>query len=173
MDLETLNRLPDAEAKAALRACCGSKLWAAKVAAHRPFSGLDHLLSVADEAWWELTHDDWLIAFAAHPRIGERPSGEGAHARWSAGEQATALRSDDAVRAEIAHDNREYEERFGHVFLISAAGKSGEEILAELRRRMRHSPATELEIAAEEQAKITRLRLERLITEPESAPSGA
>lgn len=163
MDLDTFNLMPAAEAKAALRACCGSKPWAAKVAAYRPFSGLDHLLAVADEAWWELTHDDRLIAFSAHPRIGERPAGEGAHARWSASEQAEAQRSEEKVRDEIARGNAKYERRFGHVFLICASGRSGEEILAELRRRLANDPETELRIAAEEQAKITRLRLERLI----------
>lgn len=163
MDLETLNALPAAEAKTVLLACCGSPRWAAAVADRRPFRDLGHLREAADEAWWALDEADWLEAFAAHPRIGERAAGGAAHARWSAGEQADAQRAEQAVRDEVARLNVDYERRFGHVFLICASGKSGEAILGELRRRLDESPAAELRTAAEEQAKITRLRLERLI----------
>jgi OHCU decarboxylase len=163
IDLAAFNALPPVVAAAEFLACCGSPRWAAAMAALRPFRDLDHLHEAADEAWWALDEGDWLTAFAAHPRIGERAAGGGAHARWSAGEQADAQRSEQAVRDEIARLNVDYERRFGHVFLICASGRSGEEILAELRRRLRNDPETELRIAAEEQAKITRLRLERLI----------
>lgn len=163
MDLATFNTLPPVVAAAELLACCGSPRWAAAVAALRPFRDLDHLLEAADEAWWALDEADWLEAFVVHPRIGERAAGDGAHAGWSNEEQSAAQRAEQAVRDEIAHGNVEYEQRFGHVFLICAAGKSGEEILAELRRRLDESPEAELRTAAEEQAKITRLRLERLI----------
>lgn len=163
MDLATFNTLLPVVAAAELLTCCGSPRWAAAVAALRPFRDLDHLQEAADEAWWALDEADWLEAFAAHPRIGERAAGGGAHAGWSKEEQSAAQRSEQAVRDEIARLNAEYEERFGHVFLICASGKSGEEILAELHRRLDNEPATELRIAAEEQAKITRLRLERLI----------
>jgi OHCU decarboxylase len=166
MDLATFNALPHDDAAEELLACCGSRRWAAAVAGLRPYRDLDHLLQEADEAWRALDEDDWLEAIEAHPRIGERAAGGGAHERWSAGEQAEAQRSEQAVRDEIARLNVEYERRFEHVFLISAAGRSGEEILAELRRRLRNDPATELRIAADEQAKITRLRLERLMAEP-------
>jgi OHCU decarboxylase len=165
MDLATFNALPPVVAAAELFACCGSPRWAAAVAALAPFRDLDHLREAADEAWWALDEADWLEAFAAHPRIGERATGGGAHAGWSAEEQSAAQRAEQAVRDEIARGNAEYEERFGHVFLICASGRSGEEILAELRRRLRNDPETELRIAAEEQVKITRLRLERLLDE--------
>lgn len=166
MDLATLDALPTAAAAEELLACCGSPRWAAAVAARRPFRDLDHLQQAADEAWWALDEEDWRRAFAAHPRIGERAAGGGTHARWSAGEQSAAGRADQAVRDEIARGNVEYEERFGHVFLICASGRSGEEILADLRRRLRNPPEVELRTAAEEQAKITRLRLARLIEAP-------
>ena len=163
MDLDTLNLLPAAEAEAELLACCGSKRWAAAVAARRPFRDAGHLREAADEAWWALDEADWLEAFEAHPRIGERAVGGGSHARWSAGEQAEAQRSEETVRDEIARHNVDYEHRFGHVFLICASGRSGEEILGELRRRVGNPAEIELRTAAEEQAKITRLRLKRLI----------
>ncbi|HUO86001.1 MAG TPA: 2-oxo-4-hydroxy-4-carboxy-5-ureidoimidazoline decarboxylase, partial [Thermoanaerobaculia bacterium] len=119
----------------------------------------------AEEIWWQLTAADWLEAFAAHPRIGERAAGESTSARWSAGEQAGATAAADDVKQAIAAGNRRYEERFGHVFLISAAGRSGSEILAALERRLANEPQRELHEAAAEQAAITRLRLERLLGE--------
>jgi 2-oxo-4-hydroxy-4-carboxy-5-ureidoimidazoline decarboxylase len=170
MDLPSFNALPHDAATEELLACCASRRWAAAVAGLRPYRDLDHLLAEADEVWRALDEDAWLEAIEAHPRIGERAAGDGAHARWSAGEQAEAQRSEQAVRDEIARLNVEYEERFEHVFLISAAGRSGEEILAELRRRLDNSLETELKIAADEQAKITRLRLERLIEERAQVP---
>lgn len=163
MDLATLNALPPVVAAAELFACCGSPRWAATVAALRPFRDLDHLREAANEAWWALDEGDWFAAFGAHPRIGERAVGESAHARWSAAEQADAQRSEETVRDEIARLNIDYERRFGHVFLICASGRGGDEILAELRRRLEGTPEEELRIAATEQAKITLLRLERLI----------
>jgi 2-oxo-4-hydroxy-4-carboxy-5-ureidoimidazoline decarboxylase len=165
MDLAAFNALPPAAAEAELLACCSSPRWAAAVAALRPFRDLDHLQEAADKAWWALDEGDWFAAFEAHPRIGERAAGEGAHARWSTAEQADAQRADQTVRDEIARGNVDYELRFGHVFLICASGRSGEEILAELRRRLDSSPETELRTAAAEQAKITRLRVERMLDE--------
>lgn len=165
MDLSTFNALPHDAAAAELLSCCDSRRWATAVAGLRPYRDFDHLLQEADEAWRALDEEDWLEAIAAHPRIGERAAGGGAHARWSAAEQSEAGRSEQAVRDEIARLNADYEERFEHVFLICASGRSGEEILAELRRRLRNDPETELRIAAEEQAKITWLRLERLLDE--------
>jgi 2-oxo-4-hydroxy-4-carboxy-5-ureidoimidazoline decarboxylase len=165
MDLATFNALPHDDAAEELLACCSSPRWAAAVAGLRPYRDLDHLLAEADAAWRALDEDTWLEAFAAHPRIGARAAGDGAHARGSVGDPAEAQRADQPVRDEIARLNVEYERRFEHVFLISAAGRSGEEILSELRRRLDHSLETELKIAADEQAKITRLRLERLLDE--------
>lgn len=163
MDLAAFDALPADDAEAELLACCGSRRWAAAVAAGRPYRDLDDLQRAADGAWWSLEEADWHEAFAAHPRIGERPRGDGAHARWSTAEQSAAGRAEAAVQDEIARGNRAYEERFGHVFLIAAHGRTGEDILAELRRRLDGTPEEELRTAAEEQAKITRLRLARLV----------
>ena len=107
----------------------------------------------------ELTDDEWLAAMKAHPRIGERGGDAPAS---SDREQARAMEAPDETKAALASENRRYEERFGHVFLIFASGRSGEEILAELRRRMKNDPATELREAKRELRAIARLRLEHL-----------
>ncbi|HEX2254461.1 MAG TPA: 2-oxo-4-hydroxy-4-carboxy-5-ureidoimidazoline decarboxylase [Thermoanaerobaculia bacterium] len=170
MDLAAFNALPDDEARAALAACCGSSRWAAATAARRPFADLAALEAAADAVWWSLDPADWREALAAHPRIGERPAGAGRAARWSSGEQArVAVESDAAVRDELARANREYEERFGHLYVICASGRGPQEILADLRARLGNDPDTELRRAAAEQAAITRLRLRRLVGEPAPA----
>lgn len=162
--LARLNALPRAAAIAELLACCGSRAWAERMADARPFASRDTLLERADSIWHALQPADWREAFRAHPRIGERAAaGAPAHAaRWSAQEQAGAQQADDVTRTELAALNREYERRFGHIFLICATGLSGEAMLEALRRRLHNDPADELHIAAEEQRRITRLRLEKL-----------
>ena len=133
--------------------------------AHRPFGSLMRILDEADEVWWSLAPDDWREAFDHHPRIGEQSAAapQGAVARaWSADEQRGVTQSSEGTRQALADGNREYERKFGHIYLVCAAGKSAEEMLALLRSRLSNDPATELQVAAGEQAKITRLRLEKL-----------
>jgi allantoicase len=153
-----LNALAASQAEEELLACCGSRAWAARVAAARPFADAEALAATADTVWAGLGRDDWLEAFAAHPRIGERSA-----SGWSGKEQAGVAAADPATLAELAEGNRVYEERFGHVFLICAAGKPAAAVLAALRERLDNDPATELRVAAEEQRRITRLRLEKLV----------
>jgi len=157
--LDRFNQLADEDAAAELLAVCHSRRWAKQVAAGRPYADLAALQETADEVWQGLGPEDWLEAFAAHPRIGE---GGGAAADWSRQEQAGVGDADD-VRERLARGNAEYEARFGHVFLISAAGRDATEILAALEQRLGNDPATELRVAAEEHRRITRLRLERLV----------
>ncbi|MCS6913033.1 MAG: allantoicase [Myxococcales bacterium] len=154
-----LNTLDDKEAEQALLACCGARSWARHMAARRPFADMAMLRQAAREVFDMLQPQDWLDAFAAHPRIGERPQGLGASARWSAEEQAGVAAEAEAFVAA----NREYEARFGHLFIACAAGKSAAELLAMLRARMSNSPEVELRVAAEEQRRITDLRLEKLV----------
>ena len=132
-----------------LYACLASRRWARAVAA-----GED-----PDRAMDELTDDEWLAAMRAHPRIGERGGDAPA---TSDREQSRAMQAPGATKAALAAENRRYEERFGHVFLIFASGRSGEEILAELRRRMANDPAAELQEAKRELRRIAKLRLERI-----------
>jgi OHCU decarboxylase len=161
--LERLNALPRALAVAELLQCCGSHAWAAAMADARPFADRTALHDASDAVWRSLARDDWLEAFRAHPRIGERASVKHRGAAWSEQEQARVLSAADAERAELATLNRLYEQRFGHIFLICATGLAPAEIREALRRRVENDPADELHIAAEEQRRITRLRLERLL----------
>jgi OHCU decarboxylase len=157
--LTRLNSLSAADAEAEFERCCGSRDWARRMTGARPFSTRAELRDIAERVWWALGPDAWLQAFAAHPKIGERPDGAG----WSAQEQAAMHTTAADTRVELAAVNVEYERRFGYIFIINATGKSGDEMLATAKRRLLNDPDTELRIAAREQAAITRLRLEKLL----------
>jgi OHCU decarboxylase len=162
LQLRWFNELSRDEAVGALLLICHSRHWAEQVADTRPYADAEALYKAADEVWMSLAPADWLEALDAHPRIGE---GGGKSAKSSKLEQAGMTRADAAVQQAIADGNREYEERFGHIFLISAAGRSAEEILANLRSRLDNDPETEVTVAAEQHRRITRLRIERLLDE--------
>jgi 2-oxo-4-hydroxy-4-carboxy-5-ureidoimidazoline decarboxylase len=166
LTLARLNALPAAEAAEHLRACCGSSRWVEAMLARRPFARVDQLLAAADDAWQATGPKDWDEAFAHHPRIGERQATAPVSATagaWSAGEQAAAGGAGAAVRAALVEANTAYERRFGRIYLVCAAGRSAEELLADVAARMRNDPEREREVAVEEQRKITRLRLNTLI----------
>ena len=158
--LARFNSLSSTDAAAGLYSCFAHRGWADRVAAGRPYGSREALNAAAERAWAELRPQDWLEAFRAHPRIGER----GGHSpEVSEREQrGVTLASRDTLEA-LARENQRYEERFGHVFLIAAAGRSADEILAELRRRVDNDPAGELAEAASEQRRITRLRIEMML----------
>jgi OHCU decarboxylase len=165
-DAGWLNALSKQEAIRELKSCCGATRWAEQMVNRRPFATGDELAAAADEIWWSLSSDDWLEAFHAHPRIGEKKAASVASAQslqWSDKEQAGVRNASEETSELLTRLNREYEARFGHIFIVCATGKSSEEMLAILRQRMGNEPATELRIAAGEQAKITRLRLKKLI----------
>jgi 2-oxo-4-hydroxy-4-carboxy-5-ureidoimidazoline decarboxylase len=157
---------PEAAARAVLP-CCGSRAWAAGVAARRPIGSAEELFAVSDEVWRGLPEDAWREAFDSHPRIGQQ------HARaatteslaWSEEEQraaaSTTASADYAARLALGERNRQYEERFGRIFIVCAAGKSAAEILAILERRMENPAHSEMLEAAEQQRQITQLRLRR------------
>jgi len=157
--LRRLNRLPDQEARMELLACCGSRRWAARVSAGRPYADNAALLAAADAAWDQATNADIREAFAAHPRIGEAERG-GAQERR---EQSASADANEATREALREGNRAYEERFGHIYLVCASGRSAAELLADLRARLGNAPEAEFRIAAEEQRAITRFRLQKLL----------
>jgi 2-oxo-4-hydroxy-4-carboxy-5-ureidoimidazoline decarboxylase len=164
LTLDALNSLGAQAAREAFTACCGARRWVEGMVSRRPFTTRDALLRCADEVWSGLTEPDWREAFAHHPRIGEtRADADVAARSWSSGEQARAMSASETARRDLAAAQRDYERRFGHIFLICATGLSAEQILAALRARMTNEPATELRVAADEQRKITRLRLEKLV----------
>ena len=156
--LAKLNHMTPLDCTAALLRCCGSHAWAAAMCGARPFEDDAALLRLADKIWFSLPEAAHLEAFGAHPKIGEQ-----AASKWSQGEQAGAANAEDQTRAELARLNQSYEAKHGHIFIVCASGRSAEEMLAELRAR--HDRADEVRTAAEEQAKITRLRLAKLLQE--------
>jgi OHCU decarboxylase len=165
--LDRLNAMPAAEAEAELLRCCGSTAWARQVVAARPFASADELVKTSDAVWNALPPEEWLAAFRAHPRIGERKAdrptaGTGA---WSGQEQAGMRDAADDTREALAQANRAYEERFGWIFLVNATGKTPDEMLALARGRLCNPPDDELLVAAEEQRRITRIRLDKLLAE--------
>jgi OHCU decarboxylase len=166
--LDQLNRFSPAQAEAEFVKCCESRNWARSLTDARPFTDADALFRKADSVWWSLSDQDWLEAFRAHPKIGKQKAAavQSEQARsWSAQEQSGVEDAAAETKAALAAGNQEYEERFGFIFIVCATGKTSEEMLAMLKARLQNDPGTELRVAAEEQRKITRLRLEKLLTQ--------
>jgi allantoicase len=143
-----------------LLACCGSLEWARRMAQGQPYATAEDLLAAADRVWWQLGAQDWLRAFAAHPRIGESAAGGRA-----AAEQSGVAGADAETMSRLAAGNRAYEERFGHIYIVCASGKSAAEMLGILESRLGNDPDAELRVAAEQQRQITRLRLGKWMSE--------
>ena len=165
--LRDVNAMTPEAARDAFRTCCGAARWVQAMSDARPYASADALFARADEAWSACGEDDWLEAFRAHPRIGERKAhaDTGAQAaRWSSQEQAAVTASGDDVRAALAEVNRAYEERFGFIYIVCASGRSPDELLSLARARLANTRDEELRNAAAEQHKILRLRLEKLLT---------
>jgi 2-oxo-4-hydroxy-4-carboxy-5-ureidoimidazoline decarboxylase len=165
--LRRLNDLPAAEARDELLRCCGSSRWAEAMTAKRPCADAPALFEAAERVWWGLEPADWREAFAHHPRIGDREALRARFAatrEWAAGEQAGVGSASEDVLTALAEGNAAYESRFGYIFIVCATGRTAPEMLALLRERLPHEAQDELRIAAGEQAKITRLRLEKLLT---------
>lgn len=164
--LEKLNRARQAAAESALLSCCGSRRWAQKMAEARPFADVAALLNQAKQIWCNLETEDWLEAFAAHPKIGAKkavPHQSAQSAEWSNGEQSGTNIATDSVRIELEETNRLYEEKLGFIFIVCATGKSAEEMLEICRQRLNNDADAEIRIAAEEQGKITEIRLKKLL----------
>jgi len=164
--LKNLNQLSRPNAIGTFMDCCGSRKWAEQMAQQRPFADDAQLFAAAERLWVELAEQDWLEAFRHHPPIGgkrAKAKQSATASRWSAKEQSDAQAASPETLKALATENRRYAEKFGYVFLVCATGKSSEEILNALRRRMPNDPQTELRMAAEEQRRIMRLRLEKLL----------
>ncbi len=156
---------PADEARAVLKQCCGSARWVELMLARRPFGTMDRLLEGAREVWFSLSNADWREAFSHHPQIGDRDALRRQFAetrQLTQKEQAGVEGASEDVLTALAAGNREYEKAFGHIFIVCATGLNAEEMLARLRERLENDPHIEIRIAAEEQAKITDLRLRAL-----------
>jgi 2-oxo-4-hydroxy-4-carboxy-5-ureidoimidazoline decarboxylase len=165
--LSAWNQAGTSEALDAMIACCGARRWAEAMVKLRPISSLQDLSAGADRIWSTMEEADWLEAFACHPRIGERNA---AHASrrsvaWSREEQWSAKNAKEKVLEELAAANAVYEQRFGFTYIVCAMGRSAEEMLTILNRRLSSDRATELCEAAEQQRQITQIRLGKWLVE--------
>ncbi|MDH5234670.1 MAG: 2-oxo-4-hydroxy-4-carboxy-5-ureidoimidazoline decarboxylase [Gemmatimonadota bacterium] len=152
-----------AEAEAVLLGCGGARGWVRGMLARRPFGTAARARAAADECWATLGPDDWREAMARHPRIGERGDAR------SAREQSGVAVASAEVRAALAEANRAYEARFGHIYLVCAAGKSAQELLDTARARLANDPVRELAVAGEELRRIMQLRLAQVMTHDDGA----
>jgi allantoicase len=163
--LARLHQMSAEEARAAFQRCCGSTRWAEALTAARPFGDSVALLRTAERVWWSLGEQDHREAFAAHPKIGEKKVPASGDAKWSTGEQSRADSASATTLAELAEYNQRYFDKHGFIFIVCASGRSADAMLADLKQRFPSSTADELRTAAEEQIKITRLRLGKLLSE--------
>jgi len=161
--LQRWNSLPIDEAEAAILACCGSKRWAKRIAVGRPYESDEQFLKTAHSVWWGLGREDWLEAYASHPRIGEVAAAHASNQMqtWSEQEQSAARTGDSDAKIALAIGNRRYEERFGYKYLVCATGKTSQELLSILQSRLSNEPGPELLEAAREQAMIMNIRLKK------------
>jgi 2-oxo-4-hydroxy-4-carboxy-5-ureidoimidazoline decarboxylase len=161
------NLLRSDEAAEEILPCCGSKAWAHGMAVRRPLLDEMTLLAASDQVWKSLSEADWMEAFRSHPRIGEShspASGPVRAAAWSGEEQRRVGAANVDAKIAIAEANLAYEQRFNRIFIVCATGKSGNEILEILRRRLLNNETTELHEAAEQQRQIMQLRLRKWLT---------
>ena len=169
MTIAELNALPAGEAREVFERCCGSAAWVERMVARRPFVNFNHLLGIGYGFWTALGPADWREAFAHHPRIGDLESLRRRFAGTSdlaSREQAAVAAASPATLEALAEGNRAYEERFGYIFIVFASGRSADEMLALLRARLGNDPEAELKIAAREQWRIMRLRLDTMLGGP-------
>lgn len=149
-----------------LKQCCGSSAWVNKMLTVFPVEDLVDLLEDAEKKWYECTEQDWKEAFSNHPKIGEIHSLKNTFtstAQWARGEQSGINNAEEKILQELAEGNKLYQKKFGYIFIVSATGKSAEELLNLLQSRLLNSPEEEIRIAMEEQNLITKIRLEKLI----------
>lgn len=159
-NLAALNNAPRKQAVAEFRRCCGSAAWVDAMVAGRPYADWNTLETLARSVWKRSKREDWLEAFSAHPRIGQQSRN-----KWAREEQSGVAGGNSATLGELEKLNLQYLEKFGYIFIVCATGKGPEEILDNLRRRVKNHPEEEVLNAAEEQRQITRLRLKKLLSE--------
>jgi 2-oxo-4-hydroxy-4-carboxy-5-ureidoimidazoline decarboxylase len=164
--LDRINLLPSDAARDELLKCCGSNRWATGMVTARPYRSARHMIDLSDQTFSTLTQEDWWEAFSHHPKIGDINSLRAKFANtraWASGEQSGVNVGSENTLRELADGNEDYLKKFGYIFIVCATGKSADEMLAILKQRLANEPANELNIAAEEQKKITRIRIEKLL----------
>jgi OHCU decarboxylase len=165
--LDAWNKADEATALEAMIACCGAKRWASAMVALRPIGSVLELSEAADRVWATMKEADWMEAFGCHPRIGERKAAHvtAKFATWSTQEQSSAVSASEKVLVEIAEGNARYEQLYGFTYIVCATGKSTEEMLVILKRRLTSNREAELREAAEQQRQITQIRLGKWLIE--------
>jgi 2-oxo-4-hydroxy-4-carboxy-5-ureidoimidazoline decarboxylase len=170
MTVQDLNNLEKETLAAELGKCCGAAAWVSSMADGVPFLSENDLLKKAEIIWSnECNVTDWFEAFTHHPKIGDVKSLQQKFAStkdWAAGEQAGVQKANDDIIAELAEGNKKYEEKFGFIFIVCATGKTAEEMLNLLNDRLPNDYEEEIKIAAQEQNKITQIRLKKLLAWP-------
>ena len=167
MNIDQFNAMSASEAKQVLARTCTASRWIEKMIACRPIIDLEDFQEKARKIWLEMTEADYLEAFDGHPKIGDPGSLKKKYGdtRESAESEQSGVASADGDTLEhLAKMNHQYLEKFGYIFIVCATGKSAEQMLTLLRTRYQNAPAAELEIAADEQRKITAIRIEKLFT---------
>jgi 2-oxo-4-hydroxy-4-carboxy-5-ureidoimidazoline decarboxylase len=164
--------LKPSDAAAEILSCCGSRAWAAQMAAKRPYADEQSLFAAADDCWLHLVEADWLEAFRSHPRIGEKHAQDkttATSAAWSRSEQRQMNDADAAILLRMQEGHRRYEERFGRIFIVCATGKQPAELLRILEDRLTHTHGEELQESARQQQQIMQLRLRKWLAGTEAA----
>ena len=172
MTIAEFDHLPEEKKKELLQQCCGSSAWVNKMLPVFPVEDLVELLDAAEEKWYGCTEDDWREAFTHHPKIGDINSVKEKFAntaQWAAGEQSKVKNAEEDTLHQLSKANEEYQNKFGFIYIVCATGRSAEDMLTDLETRLSNAEAEELKIAAAEQLKITRLRLEKLFGVNEDA----
>ncbi|MCI3221269.1 2-oxo-4-hydroxy-4-carboxy-5-ureidoimidazoline decarboxylase [Streptomyces sp. NP-1717] len=162
--LTRFNTSSDSAALAALHEVCASTAWGSALLSHRPYDTADALFAASDTATAGLTADDLAQAMAAHPPIGRPKPGDPTSAR----EQRGMAGASDELRAELLELNLAYQDRFGHVFLICATGRTGEQMRDAVRTRIGNTPEEERAVVRTELGRINRVRLTRLVEAAEA-----
>jgi 2-oxo-4-hydroxy-4-carboxy-5-ureidoimidazoline decarboxylase len=165
MTIAEFDQLDIEKKKELLHQCCGSARWVNNMIAALPAEDLIDLLEIAEEQWYACKGPDWREAFGHHPRIGDLNSLKEKYAstgHWAEGEQSSVKQATEQTLRALVESNREYENKFGYIFIVFATGKTADEMLSILKQRLHNSPEAEIQIAMEEQLKITKLRLEKL-----------
>jgi len=167
MTIDEFYSLPEEVRRHELFKCCGCSSWVTQMLNKPRAMDLDEVMDQAKLAWRTSSKADWLEAFSHHPKIGDIESLKekfASTAQWALGEQESVKAAPQNVIAALAEENRRYEDKFGFIFIVCATGKSSEEMLVALQHRLKNSSTEELQIAAQEQLKITKLRIQKLFT---------
>lgn len=167
MTIDQLNAQPLDQAKNAFMMCCTASTWINKMVSHRPYRNIEHMQQMAIEVWNSLTFDDYMEAFSGHPKIGDPNSLKTKFKvtqHLAENEQSAVQSASDEVIDALAAANRLYEEKFGYIFIVCATGKSAEQMLELVRQRLENEAQQEIQTAAAEQAKITAIRIDKMMT---------